>query len=342
MKKLALVVMLLSLAVFSFVGCGEDEPDNGVTPPETATAVYVLNSAATSISVIDLETGDVTNDVVIVGMWPNQLVYRDGTVYCVNSGSNNIMIFDADTWETETPVDLGAGNNPMNMVFYDDNTVFVSCSVSGKVLKVNLSTKTVTTEIDAGIGTTGIGIKDGVVYASNTAYDGETWTYGQGTVTVIDAAAATVTTTIDVGTNPQSLAEAPDGTIHVVCSGDWGATVSGEIHIIDPATNTVTDTIVTGGSPGIIGISEGDNLAYLGVWGMGCLVYNTATHAMVFDETDYFLGKGGTGVLVGPEGNVFVSVWDDDQVIQLDSEGTVLETFNVGDSPAALAMKTSY
>ena len=40
------------------------------------------------------------------------------------------------------------------------------------------------------------------------------------------------------------------------------------------------------------------------------------------------------------EGNVYVSVWDDDQVIKLDKDANVLATYNVGDCPAGMAMKT--
>jgi sugar lactone lactonase YvrE len=52
-----------------------------------------------------------------------------------------------------------------------------------------------------------------------------------------------------------------------------------------------------------------------------------------------FLGKGGSGILVDTEGYVWVSVWDDDQVVKVNSTGTVLKTYNVGDSPMSLAQR---
>jgi len=337
MKKLVIIGLCVFMSIALFMGC-EDEPTK-VEAPETATALYVLNSGGQSISVVDLETDSVYNNVATVGTWPNQLVYKDDKLYCVNSGSNNIMIFNVDDF-TATPgvIDLGTGHNPQSMVFADNDIAYVTCSVSNKVLKVNVTSKTVLAEIDAGIGTTGIAEAEGKIYASNTAFDAATWGYGPGTVTVINTADDAVVTTIDVAKNPFSVGVAPDGKVHVVCTGNYWSEW-GKVMVVDPATDTVVDSVITLGSPGSIGISESDNLAFLTVWGMGCLVYNTQTYAMVNDTSNYFLGKGGTGVAVDVEGDVFVSVWDDDQVIKLDKDGVVLATYDVGDSPAALALK---
>ncbi len=330
-------ILVLSMAIFCFFAC-EDDPDDQETP-EAALALYVMNAIGVSLSQVDLETDVVTNDVATLGQWPNQVVYHEGKVYVVNSGTNNIMIFDPDNnFAAETPIDLGTGNNPMNMVFYDDNTAYVSCSMSNKVLKVNLSNKTVAAEIDAGVGTTGICEVDGLIYATNTAYDGSTYSYGQGTVTVINGATGAVVTTVDVFTNPQAAAVDPDGLVHVVCSGDWWS-VFGKVAVIDPATNTVVDSVITGGSPGSIAISESDGMAYLAVWGSGLLTYNWETMTLVNGADDYFHGAGGSGVAVDNEGYVFISVWDDNQVVKLDATETVLATYNVGDSPSALALR---
>ena len=337
MKKIFLLGLSVLFLFTLFIGC-EDEPTK-VEAPETATALYVLNSGGQSISVVDLETDSVYNNVATVGTWPNQLVYKDDKLYCVNSGSNNIMIFDVDNF-TATPgvIDLGTGHNPQNMVFVNDDIAYVSCSISNKVLKVNVTTKTVLAQIDAGIGTTGIAEVDGKIYASNTAYDAATWGYGPGTVTVINTADNAVVTTIDVAKNPFSVGVAPDGKVHVVCTGNYWSEW-GKVMVVDPATDTVVDSVVTLGSPGIIGFSPADNMALLTVWGMGCLTYNTETLTMVNDTSNYFLGKGGTGVAADGDGNIFVSVWDDDQVINLDKDGVVLATYDVGDKPAALALK---
>ena len=337
MKKLfVLGLSALFLFVF-FIGC-EDEPETEEAPV-TATALYVLNSGGQSISVVDLETEEVYNDVATVGTWPNQLVYRDGKLYCVNTGSNNVLIFDVNDFAASSEViDLESGHNPQNMVFTDDEIAYISCSLSESVVKVNVSTKTVLEEIDAGVGCTGIAYANGKIYASNTAYDASTWGYGPGTVTVINTATDAVSSTIDVPKNPFSVGMAPDGMIHVVCTGDYWSTW-GKVMVIDPSADTVVDSVVTLGSPGNVVFSEADDLAMLTVWGTGCLTYNFETLTMVNDTSNYLLGKGGSGATADGDGNIFISVWDDDQVIQLDKDGTVISTFDVGDSPAALAFK---
>jgi YVTN family beta-propeller protein len=337
MKKL-IVMLLGSLLMFTmFTGC-EDDPKKEEAPV-TASALYVLNAGGQSISVVDILENQVYNNVATVGTWPNQLLYKDGKLYCVNTGSNNIQIFDVDDFAAAPQViDLGNGKNPQNMVFVDDNIAYVSCSLSESVLKVNVSSKTVLAEINAGSGCTGIALSEDKIYASNTAYDAATYGYGQGTVTVINTANDAVIKTINVDMNPFGIATAPDGKVHVVCTGDYWSTF-GKVKIIDPATDTIVGTIDIGGSPGNLSFSEADNLAFLTVWGMGCLTYDTETLAPVNNSDNPFLGKGGSGAAADKDGNIFVSVWDDDQVLQLDKGGIVLNTYNVGDSPSALAMK---
>ncbi|NQV16808.1 YncE family protein, partial [bacterium] len=262
MGKMIHWLLILSLVLVGFIAC-EDEPEDQETP-EAATALYVLNAIGVSLSQVDLELDEVSNDVAILGQWPNQVTFHDGKVYVVNSGTNNIMIFDPDdSFAAETPIALGDGNNPMNMVFYDNTTAYVACSASGKVLKVNLTTKTVDMEITAGTGTTGIAMADGKIYATNSGFNPD-YTYSAGSVTVINGATGAVVTTIAVDTNPQSAAVDPNGMVHVVCTGDyWSA--FGKVAIIDPASDTVTNTVSTESSPGSISISESDNMAYLAV-----------------------------------------------------------------------------
>ena len=338
MQKLIKVGLLFFMVVLIIAGCDDDE----VTAPDlsisSAAELYVINVLGNTISAIDLETLTVTNDVAVTGTFPNSLVYRNGKLYLINSGSNDIRIFDVTTWQEETPIEVGAGHNPMNMVFFDDNTAYVSALLTNSVLKINMVTKTVDAVIDAGVGTTGLALSSGKIYATNTAFDGATFTYGPGTVTVINGTTGGVLTRINVALNPQSVAVDPNGMVHVVSTGNFFS-VFGRVYVIDPATDTVIDSVIIQGFPGAIGISEPDNLGYLADWGKGALVYNTQTNAVVNDTSNYFLGAGGSGILVGPEGNIFISDWDGNRVVMLDKNGTILNDFSVGDSPGALALR---
>jgi len=336
MKKLLILAVCGALCALLCVSC-EEEPTKQETP-EVATAIFVLNSGGQSISVIDLDSNKVFQNVATVGTSPNQLVYKDGKLYCVNSGSNNIMVFDTEhNYAAETPIALGASNNPTNLVFVGDNTLYVACLMSNKVLKVNLATKTVTGEITTGVGTTGIIYHNNKVYAANTAFNGTTYTYGQGTVQVINPGTDAVVKTIDVPTNPFDLKPAADGKIHVVCVGNW--IIPGKIAIIDPTTDTYVDSIAIIGSPTIIDIDKINNIGYLSVYSFGLVSYNTATKAILHEPAAPLFSKNVSGVLVDFDSNVYVSVWDDDQVVKLDKDGNTLATYNVGDKPSAMALK---
>ncbi|HOT96334.1 MAG TPA: YncE family protein [bacterium] len=336
MRRLSAFLLILPALSFLISAC-EDEPTKPKTPA-VSKAIYVLNSAATSISVIDLTEDKVYNNVQTVGTWPNQLVYRNGYLYCVNSGSNNIMKFDVNNWQAQPPVALGTGKNPMNMVFYNNQYAYVACSMSNEVLRVDMTNNTVVKTIKAGVGATGIEIANSKVYVTNTGYAGWGNPYLTGTVTVINAATGDSLRTIKVGTNPQSIAVAKDGKLHVSCTGDYGA-IPGVVSVIDPATDTVVQTVNIGGSPGLIALAPDAKLGFLSVWGAGALVYNTSTYAVVNGPASMWLGKGGSGILVDTDEHIWLSVWDDDQVVKAKTDGTILATYNVGDSPAALAQK---
>lgn len=331
MRKLT-VLLTVALAVVFLGGCFEPpyEPPTGA---DANIAVYVLNSSGTSISVIDLEEDSVYNDVATVGVWPNQIVYRDEKLYCVNSGSNNITIYDVSTWDSETPIVLGEGHNPMKMAFYNDNTAYVSCSVSNKVLKLNIADKTVDREMPAGTGCTGIAIANDKVYAANTGYVYDS-PYLQGTVNVYDAATGDSITVIDVETNPQDIALDADGNLHVVATGDYGNT-TGAISVIDPLTDQVTDTYTIGSTPGHITIDKLNNTGYCGVWGMGAIAYDTEDGSVVNSS---FAGHGGSGIMFF-DNAVWISDWDADKVYKYTTQNTVVDSFAVGDSPSALAFR---
>lgn len=335
MKRFLSLMLVFALASCMFVACSDDD-DNPAGPQieDDANILFVLNSGATSISVVNLDDGVVTNDVVTVGTWPNQLVSRGDNLYCVNSGSNNVEIFDTKTWSKKA-VDLGIAQNPMTMAFYNDDIAFVACSVSMKVHKINVTTREVLATADAGTGATGVFVKNGKVYVTNTGYVSPTDPYEPGVVYVYDAESLEKTGEIAVGINPQTIAETPDGKLHVVCSGDYGATASGVVSVIDPATDAVVKTIEVGGAPGSIAVSE-NGMGYLGYWTAGANCYDTTAEA---PEVTSFYGEGVSGLTVGNGNHVFFSSWDGGNVVELNEAGEVVATYEVSVNPSALCVK---
>ncbi len=339
MKRSIIIFGLIYFTLLFLSACKDSQSTQSIVP-QTSRAVYVCNSGASSISVIDLISGSVTNDVVTVGTWPNQLVYHDNFLYCVNSGSNNIMIFNTENWETTKPIELGLGQNPMNMVIYDDQLLYVACLQSNSVLQVNRTSKTVNKTIKAGVATTGITRAEGKIYATNTnaVFNGTMVVYGPGSVTVIDGDSGDSLTTIPVAMNPQSIGKAPDGTLHVICTGNYIDSF-GKVLIIDPVNDLVLDSVNTGGTPGGLDVSSPDGIGYLSSWGLGLLSYSTENYSIINGTDDYLLGKGGSGLVSDEDGNVFVSVWEENQVIKIDKQGKTLSTFNVGVNPQALTIR---
>jgi len=73
-----------------------------------------------------------------------------------------------------------------------------------------------------------------------------------GSVSVIDTASNTVTATVGVGLNAQSLAITADGThVYVACFS------ANSVFVIDTATNTVTATVAVGFAPVGVAITPG-------------------------------------------------------------------------------------
>jgi YVTN family beta-propeller protein len=328
---LMLCVALLGLAI----GCEKSENSTTPAPPPTSKAVYVLNGTGSSLSVIDLNTDVVTNNVVTCGTWPNQVVYFDSKLFVVNSGSNNVQVRDADTYALLGTIDLGANNNPMNIAVVSATKAYVTCLMSNGVKVVNPTTFQVLKTIPTGIGATGICVASNKVYVTNTA---STYpTYGQGTVSVISTTLDTVIATINVSTNPQAAAVCPNGRVHVVCTGDYAAT-TGKVEVIDPATDAVVKTIDVGGSPGNIAISSSKK-GYLGMFGTGVITYVTDTYVIVDSSTHPLLGKGGSGIAVDLSGNIYVGDFSNNQVIKMDNTHAVKKTYDVGQGPQSLAIK---
>jgi YVTN family beta-propeller protein len=336
MKNKLFLLAIAGALLGVLVSCEKSESPTE-TPAPTSKAVYILNGLGSTISVLDLNTDAVANNVAQCGTYPNQVLYYDGKLFVVNSGSNNVQVRSADTYALLGTIDIGANNNPMNIAIVSAQKGYVTCSQSNTVKVVNLSTYTVTSTINAGVGTTGIIIASGKAYATNTAFNVSNFTYGQGTVTVINTTTDAVVTTLNVETNPQAAAVATDGKVHVVCTGDYGA-APGKVVVIDPATDAIVRTITVGGAPGNIAIS-GSNVAYLGLFGTGLITYNTQTYAIQDSSTNTLLKKAGSGTVIDASGNIYVADFANDQLVKMNSVHAVQKTYDVGDGPLSLSIK---
>jgi YVTN family beta-propeller protein len=202
-------------------------------------------------------------------------------------------------------------------------------------------------------------VQGNLVYVANSGLDKLTYQYGQGTVSIIDATTRQVIQTVAVPRNPQKMEAAPDGAVHVVCTGDYGyqtPSIRGNIAVIgveyDPVTFTpqyvVTDTIPIGHDPSGIAFSH-DSLAFVLGGGFdinigGYLdVYNSYSYRILHNGSDSLvIGAGPTNIVTDEkDGRVFVSSFYNDEIQELNpGTGTVIARYPVGDGPGGMAPYT--
>ena len=343
-KTLLGACFLISLVVALGCGGGALRWDWQNTPQ--ALPIFIINGLAETVSVYDQQAGTVYRDAADIGHWPNFMAIQAGQGYVVNSGDNNVQIFDLNDLSLLGAIDLGTGNNPMQIALLDGRA-YVSNLLSGTVSALNLGTQEVVASIPVGNKPTSVAAAAGKVFVGNANYevDPVTWvtTYGDGTVSVIDPATNEVSNTINVGTNPQAMAVDAQGRLHVVCTGDYGS-ITGEAWLINPASEQVIgDPIAIGGSPGSISFSAA-GVAYLisTSWAepsqRGLLAYDAGTLEVIHSGSSLVqIGTNPFGALAA-DGYVYVTDFDEDSLYRYDPLSEEVTNLGVvGDGPQFLA-----
>ncbi|GBE28785.1 hypothetical protein BMS3Bbin03_02736 [bacterium BMS3Bbin03] len=305
--------------------------------------LFVLNGLGETVSKIGLTEDRIWNNLYTTGDVPNQIRVWGDSLYILNSVSSTLQIVNLSAGRQVAEIDLGVNKNPWNFAYSKSSgKIFITNLMANSVSVVDVAAKAVVDSIDVGGSPEGILVVGNRVYVTNTAYDAATYTYGQGTVLVIDALSGTVIDTINTPANPQALAVDSGGRIHVVCTGNFG-NVAGSVVILNPATNAIVDTVRVGGTPGEITITQSGK-AYLsaGGWvGNGVVLkYDALTDSVLRGTNNPIItGLGAMSVLADNAGHVFVSAFSDDRVDVIDvSADSVVQTYNVGDGPQSLAL----
>lgn len=278
MKHFSHLTILFLLSIF--FGC----TDNTVNPPvENSTkTIYAINGSAETLSKINMETLEITKDIITTGTIPNRIRVFENRIYVISSGDDNVKVVDPKN-DTEILMTIGldAGSNPWDITFANSDKAYVTNYNTNNVSVINLSSGTIIGNIEVGIAPEGIVYKDGFVYVANTGYSGWGMPFSQSSVSIIDATADTVVANISTPINPQDLAFAPDGKLHVVCTGNY-STDFGKVAVVDVSTKSVVDTVLIGGSPGDIEITDA-GVGYCCAWGDGTngFIYSYDTESKV-------------------------------------------------------------
>ncbi len=342
-------IALLLILVLS-AGCGDDVTEP--VTPSPSPAVFVANSLAETLSRYLIASGETATNALVLGAYPNDIVIGpDATTgYVVSSGDNRIDVVDLDQLTIRRTIDLRPGASPYALALVGAEDAYVSNWASDDVAHVNLTDGTVLDRIPVGRGPEGVlfvadGARAGAgphaatgdlyVAISNFLASGD---FGPGEVVVVSVPADTVRARIPVGINPQSLSRAPDGTVHVACSGDYHE-VEGWVFIIDPQAPAAVDSLFVGGSPvALLPLAGGPGFT-AGYEG-GLRIYDPGSRRTA--EANALRGAGFFSNLAYDPATdlLYVSDFDDDcvHVVAVNAD-TLVGSFPTGDGPVALAIR---
>ncbi|MEE9441361.1 MAG: hypothetical protein V3V99_01685 [candidate division Zixibacteria bacterium] len=302
---------------------------------------YVVNTSGETLSKIDLNTGQVTNNIIAIGTdiysFPNQIIIRDTLAYVVLSGTSEIQIINLNNETTVGWIELPEYSNPFWMAFFDDQYLYVTLMVNNSVAKVDVTTGEIVITVEVGQSPEGIIIYNDRAYIAVTGYDFDTYTWGQGRVVVYDCLADTVMNDYEIltGTNPQFLAVDMQGIIHCICTGDYWMN-RGAVYRIDPASNSIIDSKELGGDPSLLAVGA-DNIAYISAGGWTddgeVYSYNCETFEIYHDANNpIYVDSGSMGIVAFQDTTSFACTFGD-RIFRINSEGQIINTYNVGDGP---------
>lgn len=324
------------------VGCSSttDSPVN--SGHSTAHAVWVVNTLGESLSKVDLDSGTVVTDALLLDSAPNDIAISGDLAYVVNSVSNNIQIFDLTTEETVGTIEIYMGLNPYFIVIENQQRAFVSNWLTGNVSVLDLQSQTEVDTITTGGVPQGLCVTDDYLFVSDVNFDLVNYTYGPGHLLAYSLATLDYVDSVEVGVNPQMVQLGPDGKLHIVCTGIIGAD-EGRIDIVDPQTLTIERTILIGGSPGSLTFNS-QNVAYLGsvAWtGEGWLLsYDAMTYQIINSVADpILLPSSAMDVVCASNDHLFAVCFNTDELIEVDEDDDIVQSYTVGDGPVALAVQ---
>lgn len=333
--KITLIIGVLSLIILASVLYGRDIPRT----------LYVLNGLGRTLSKMNLQTFEITNDFLQVGDIPNQVIGFGERIYVLNSTPPEIMVINPQNERVEKRIGLAEGSNPWFMAVVESNRAYVTNYLANTVSVVDLEGGLVVKDIPVGVGPEGILVVENTAFVANT---GGYPDFAPSSVSLIDLVTDEVTTTLPMPSNAQDLALAPDGRVHVVCSGLWEAN-AGKVCVIDrwagpDSTPAVVDTIELGGWSGDIAIIQ-EGRGYLPDWGdeESGFLYSCDTYTGdVYHNRDnpIRIGKGAMRVLYdGEEDVIWVSNFSDDTVQKFNPKNdSVMATYGFGDGPQDMAI----
>lgn len=237
------------------------------SPPKFRTEprlAYTIHAFDSSVHRIDLDTGETASLSAVLSPGANRIVANedDTLAFVACSGSDVVDVLDLASESRIASIPLPLGSNPWDCE-PALGRVYVTALLNDKVYVLDPGASAVVDSIDVGIAPQGMAVAQGHLFVANTGFDFSNFTYGPGSISVIDLATNIVEATVPVPTNPQEVFVAADGRLHVICTGDFFATL-GAVRILDPSTLTSVATLPVAAFPGG-GFASHLGIVYLGV-----------------------------------------------------------------------------
>ena len=221
----------------------------GVAVTPDGRSVYVTNSGANTVSVMDTTTNTITATTIGFNQPTGLAIHPNGTrAYVANTGNNTISVINTAT-NTITAIDLPTGAAPRAIAITPDGTrAYVANTGNNTISVIDTTTNGITPiSLPAGATPQAVAITpDGTrAYVANP---------GNKTVSVIDTTTNAVTTTITGLDEPRGVATNPNGSYVYVLSED-AFRVSGAVGIIVTSTNQLVEEKVDPRARGLFGIA---------------------------------------------------------------------------------------
>ncbi len=352
MKKRVFSFMIAAIVAVAVVSCSDtDNPDIPTGPGDNAAndspvaGLFVLcsgnmgnNDAA--LAYYDAATWQTSYNVFQqangkrLGDTGNSMIVYGKKMYIAVSGSAVIFVTDLKgNLLKEITVPGESANLSPRQFAKAEGKVYVSFmeGYAGAIDTSSFSVKTV----KVGPMPEGLAYANKKVYVANS--DGYNWPYGK-TVSVIDAATFTVTKTLEVSNNPQTLHAVSDKKVYLISWGDYGD-IPAKLQKINTYNDSVTE--IEGVVPTNMAIGK-DEVAYILSSVYDADWNQTITYSTFDISKDKLMGEfvsaaevpDGYSIFAEPvTGDVYIGTstyTSNGDVYVVSSEGKVVRKFDAG------------
>ncbi len=335
-----IMILGLILVMIGFYGCDllPVQPEQDVT----GESLFVLNALSQTVSRISLETEEVDSLFAHTEAVPGDMALQGENLLVLNSTPASLQVISLQDTASRQIYNLTPGSNPYDLYVTAEH-LYISGLISGQLYILDAANYQMIDSVGVGAAPEGIAVDETRIYVATS--DGWQQGYGHSAVHVIARTTFAPVDTIPVHPNPQRLAIAPDGMLHVLCTGNY-VDVSGAVDVIHPATLSVEATVQSGGAPGYIVLTT-ENLAFLSEFGVeseqeaaGFLyAYNPSDYQVLRDsETPIEVGYGAMGMAYDQEQNLlYVTNFKANTLQALNPETYQVEkTYQVSDGPQSV------